>query len=195
MADSSKLLLPGDDTEEDSVAMDEEKEDVRKAALEFMISLSEAKPGMVRKVDGWAAAIVRGCLEGMGELGDDDLDVWLEADVRPPLIFCVVPCELTTTGYHTQPAEDPTDDSYPRVYEQSIDRLACALGGKAVLPPAFQYIPSMLASYDWRLRHAGLMAIAAIGEGTSKVTLFFLAGCLWLRARTGSDVLVVGYAE
>jgi hypothetical protein len=27
----------------------------------------------------------------------------------------------------------------------------------------------MLASYDWRLRHAGLVAIASIGEGTSKV--------------------------
>lgn len=69
-----------------------------------------------------------------------------------------------------QPAEDPTDDTYPHVYEQSLDRLACALGGKSVLPPAFQYIPSMLASYDWRLRHAGLMAIAAIAEGTSKVS-------------------------
>jgi hypothetical protein len=31
------------------------------------------------------------------------------------------------------------------------------------------FLPSMLASYDSRLRHAGLMAIAAIGEGTSKV--------------------------
>ncbi len=38
-----------------------------------------------------------------------------------------------------------------------------------MLPPAFQYIPSMLASYDWRARHAGLMAIAAIAEGTGKV--------------------------
>jgi hypothetical protein len=27
----------------------------------------------------------------------------------------------------------------------------------------------MLVSYDWRSRHAGLMAIAAIGEGTGKV--------------------------
>ena len=27
----------------------------------------------------------------------------------------------------------------------------------------------MLANHDWRLRHAGLMAIAAVGEGTSKV--------------------------
>ena len=31
------------------------------------------------------------------------------------------------------------------------------------------FLPSMLASYDSWLRHAGLMAIAAIGEGTSKV--------------------------
>lgn len=61
---------------------DEEKDEVRKAALEFMISLSEAKPGMVKRVDGWVPAIVRGCLEGMGELREDDLDVWLEADVR-----------------------------------------------------------------------------------------------------------------
>jgi hypothetical protein len=32
-----------------------------------------------------------------------------------------------------------------------------------------QYIPSMMVSFDWRVRHAGLMAIAAIGEGTGKV--------------------------
>lgn len=76
-----------------------------------------------------------------------------------------------------QPAEDPTDDTYPHVYEQSLDRLACALGGKAVLPAAFQHIPGMLASHDWRLRHAGLMAIAAVGEGTSKVSL--RSGIFW----------------
>ncbi|KAG1736801.1 hypothetical protein EDB19DRAFT_1910134 [Suillus lakei] len=37
------------------------------------------------------------------------------------------------------------------------------------LPLGFQCIPSMLANYHWRLRHAGLMAIAAIVGGTSKV--------------------------
>ena len=31
----------------------------------------------------------------------------------------------------------------------------------------------MLASYDWRMRHAGLLAIAAIAEGTGKVRVFF----------------------
>lgn len=47
-----------------------------------MISLSEERPGMAREVDGWASAIVRGCLEGMGKPGDDNLDVWLELSPR-----------------------------------------------------------------------------------------------------------------
>jgi hypothetical protein len=46
-----------------------------------MIGLSEAKRAMVRKVDGWTAATVRGCLEGMGELGDDTFDMWLGVDI------------------------------------------------------------------------------------------------------------------
>ncbi|KAA1478264.1 ARM repeat-containing protein [Dentipellis sp. KUC8613] len=129
------------------VEPDEEAEEARKAALEFMISLSEAKPALVRRADGWVNAVVRACLGGMGMLRDDELEEWLEAD----------------------PAEDPTDDTYPRVYEQALDRLACAVGGKTVLPAAFQEIPGMLASHDWKLRHAGLMAIAAVAEGTSKI--------------------------
>lgn len=68
-----------------------------------------------------------------------------------------------------QPAEDPTEDTFPHVYGEALDRLACSLGGKAVLPPASQYIPGMLAGHDWRLKHAGLMAIAAIAEGTTKM--------------------------
>ena len=68
-----------------------EKEDVRKAALEFMISLSEARPSMVRKAPGWVAAIVRGCLEGMGEFEDDpqNLELWLDADVRNYFCLCL----------------------------------------------------------------------------------------------------------
>ncbi|KAH9167134.1 ARM repeat-containing protein [Lactarius sanguifluus] len=143
------LIIPSADSGP-TPTLDEEAEEVRKAALEFMISLSEAKPAMVRRSDGWVSAIVRGCLGGMGELRDDELSSWLDAD-------CACP------------AEDPTDDAYPHVYEQSLDRLACAVGGKAVLPAAFQHIPGMLASHDWKLRHAGLMAIASVAEGTSKV--------------------------
>ncbi|KAL0960293.1 hypothetical protein HGRIS_011920 [Hohenbuehelia grisea] len=62
-------------------------------------------------------------------------------------------------------------DSAPAIYEQSLDRVACALGGRTVLPPAFQLIPSMLANFDWRVRHAGLMSIVSIAEGTGKVMM------------------------
>ncbi|TBU51233.1 ARM repeat-containing protein [Dichomitus squalens] len=124
-----------------------EDDEVRKGALEFMTTLSEAKPSMLKGVEAWVNIVVRGCLEGMGEIPEDDTEAWLDAD----------------------PAEDPTEDSYPHTYEHSLDRVACALGGAAVLPQAFSFIPAMLASHDWRLRHAGLMAIASIAEGTSKV--------------------------
>jgi importin-5 len=75
------VLTQDDGNREDEA--DEEKEEVRKAALEFMITLSEAKASMVRKQDGWIPAIVRGCLEGMGEFPDDQasLNAWLEAEV------------------------------------------------------------------------------------------------------------------
>ncbi|KAL0960394.1 hypothetical protein HGRIS_005435 [Hohenbuehelia grisea] len=62
-------------------------------------------------------------------------------------------------------------DSAPAIYEQSLDRVTCALGGRTVLPPAFQLIPSMLANFDWRVRHAGLMSIASIAEGMGKVMM------------------------
>ncbi|KAK0240872.1 armadillo-type protein [Armillaria nabsnona] len=136
----------GKDPEED----DEDIKTLRLAALEMMVSLTEAKPSMVRNVEGWVGLLVRASLEGMGEYDDDEDSTleWLKED----------PSAGTTEA----------DDAAPALYEHSLDRVACALGGNAVLPPAFQYIPSMLASYDWRARHAGLMAIAAIAEGTGK---------------------------
>lgn len=69
----------------------------------------------------------------------------------------------------TQPDDDPTEDSNAHLYEQSLGRLASALGGDAVLPPTFQYIPDMLMAHNWRPRHAGLMAIAVIVQGTFEV--------------------------
>lgn len=74
--------------EVDAEAEDNEKEQVRRIALELMISLSEAQPSMVKRVEGWTAAVVRACLEGMAELPEDGLEVWLDADVRQRAFFC-----------------------------------------------------------------------------------------------------------
>lgn len=85
-ASSSFTFPPGvPDTriqdDNDESAEEEEKELVRKAALEFMVSLSEAKPALAKRAEGWTAAMVRASLEGMGELPEDGLDAWLDADV------------------------------------------------------------------------------------------------------------------
>ncbi|CAE6364489.1 unnamed protein product [Rhizoctonia solani] len=42
-------------------------------------------------------------------------------------------------------------------------------GPRALLPVAFRDIPAMLSSPEWGIRHAGLMAIAAVAEGTYQV--------------------------
>ena len=49
--------------------------------------------------------------------------------------------------------------------EQCMDRLANKLGGTAVLPATFTWLPRMMISSAWRDRHAALMAISAISEG------------------------------
>ena len=73
--------------EDEGNAEDDEEEDekraLRLAALEFMVSLSEAKPSMAKKVTNWVEIIVRACLEGMGEFDEDEsLESWLQEDVR-----------------------------------------------------------------------------------------------------------------
>lgn len=67
-------------------ADDDERAALRLATLEFMVSLSEARPGMVKKVSGWVGVIVRACLEGMGEFDESEstnegLQSWLNDDV------------------------------------------------------------------------------------------------------------------
>ncbi|TFK36038.1 hypothetical protein BDQ12DRAFT_687533 [Crucibulum laeve] len=65
---SSSFHLQSSDFQEDVESEDEVVDANKRAtlqldALEFIISLSEAKSGMVRKATGWVEAVVRACLE------------------------------------------------------------------------------------------------------------------------------------
>jgi hypothetical protein len=74
----------------------DERQTLRLAALEFMVSLSEARAGMVKRVDGWVGIMVRACLEGMGEFEEGDgLEGWLDEDVRASVYFFPVSVALT----------------------------------------------------------------------------------------------------
>ena len=88
-ADSSKSSTENDTDKDSIMAMDEEKEDVRKAALEFMISLSRQSRG--------AAAIVRGCPGGSANSAMiTSMFVWKLTFVL--LDFSVVRRKLTSIG-------------------------------------------------------------------------------------------------
>uniref|UniRef100_A0A4W4FHQ4 TOG domain-containing protein n=1 Tax=Electrophorus electricus TaxID=8005 RepID=A0A4W4FHQ4_ELEEL len=112
----------------------------RQLALEVIVTLSETAAAMLRKHTAIVAQIPQ-MLSMMVDLEEDD--EWAMAD------------EL----------EDDDFDSNAVAGESALDRVACGLGGKMVLPMIKQHIMQMLQNPDWRYRHAGLMALSAIGEG------------------------------
>uniref|UniRef100_A0A0K8TSJ3 Putative karyopherin importin beta 3 n=1 Tax=Tabanus bromius TaxID=304241 RepID=A0A0K8TSJ3_TABBR len=117
----------------------------RHLVLEVMVSLSENASAMVRKrASKYIAALVPLVLQMMTDLEDDE--EWAVADVVNE--------------------EDNSDNNI--IAESSLDRLACGLGGKFVLPHIISTIPNMLQNSDWKQRHAALIAISAIGEGCHK---------------------------
>ncbi|CAF1354053.1 unnamed protein product [Adineta ricciae] len=124
---------------------DDFEESRRHLALEVLVTLSETASAMVRKVaKKYMNKLVPQLLEMMVDL-DDDSD-WSTKDI----------------------IEDEEDDSNAVVGESSLDRLACALGGKTMLNYILTTVQTMLRNPDWRYRHAGLMAISATGEGCHK---------------------------
>ncbi|KAG0362852.1 importin subunit beta-3 [Gamsiella multidivaricata] len=130
-----------------SIIKDKTLEDrTRQSALELLLTLAECTSNLIRKVPDFATTLVPIALEMMTELDDEEDETWYTSD------------DLDE--------EDPEANS--ETGERAMDRLARALGGKAILPISFVYIPQMLASKEWKARHAGLMAVSAIGEGCVK---------------------------
>lgn len=64
----------------------EARDEMRRSALELLVSLSEARPAMVKECHGWVNGLVRCCLEGMseirreGEVAEDINKAWAECD-------------------------------------------------------------------------------------------------------------------
>ncbi|KAF9103746.1 hypothetical protein BGX27_010397 [Mortierella sp. AM989] len=128
------------------------EDQTRQSALELLLTLAECSPNMIRKsAPDFASTLVPVALEMMTELGEDedeDNQIWYTTD------------DL---------GEEDQEENYV-IGEHAMDRLSRALGGKAMLPVSFTYIPQMLApGQKWQSRHAALMAISAIAEGCAKI--------------------------
>lgn len=160
----------------------------RQLALEVIITLSETAPASVRKAgSAIIPLVISTALKMMTELEDDE--EWSTSD------------DLT----------EEDNDSNSVVAEAALDRFACGIGGKSVLPHIISSLPAMLSNPDWRYRHTALMAISAVGEGCHKVVtnglpsgsglfiavIWFLFGyCLvhvWLPSNSGPFVAVIWF--
>eukprot|EP00049_Salpingoeca_infusionum_P017995 m.355304 g.355304 ORF g.355304 m.355304 type:complete len:1120 (+) comp17218_c0_seq1:309-3668(+) len=124
---------------------EEADEDIRKLAFEVLVSLAESKPGMMRKLDGFAASIFTLGMNMLCQMEEDD--EWTQQDST----------------------EEESDNELAHTAELGFDRLALALGGNSLLPPAFAALPTLLESPNWNERYAACVCISAIAEGCAPV--------------------------
>lgn len=117
----------------------------RQMALEFLVSVAEKLPSQCRKMGTFVRNVFPVSLQMM--LAREDDQEWYEQEVE----------------------EDTSEYTLFDCGQESLDRIAIALGGKAVLPVAEAIIPSFLNNESsWVHRHAALLAISQIGEGCQK---------------------------
>lgn len=117
----------------------------RQMALEFLVSVAEKLPSQCRKMVSFVESVFPVGLHMMLELEDD------------------------REWYEKGDDEDNSEYTLFDCGQESLDRIAIALGGKAVLPVAEAIIPSFLANEgSWVHRHAALLALSQIGEGCQK---------------------------
>jgi len=119
------------------------EESTQQLGVEFLITLSESKAGMTRRHPKFVETLVPILLNMM--VGIDDSSTWNTGDDEDEI-------EITSSD----------------IGEESLDRLALALGGKTLVPILFGLLPQLMRDPDWRHRHTALMAISIIGEGCNK---------------------------
>ncbi|KAI0566660.1 Importin beta [Gracilaria domingensis] len=116
----------------------------RQVSLEFLVSIAEKLPTQCRKMGTFVSNVFPVALQMMLEIEDD-------------------------RDWYEQEDEDDTNEyTHFDCGQESLDRLAIALGGKAVLPVAESLIAAFLQNTNWVYRHAALLAISQIGEGCRK---------------------------
>ncbi|KAK4528301.1 hypothetical protein GAYE_SCF54G6238 [Galdieria yellowstonensis] len=120
------------------------EEDIRQEALEFLVAICEKMPNVSKKTRNFVPELVRVALSMMLELEDDP-------------------------EWYTVDDEDEDDSGFSSNFDagqEALDRIALSLGGKTLLPIAFQILPHFLANQEsWVHRHAAILAISQIGEG------------------------------
>ncbi|KAM3327543.1 importin-5-like [Capsicum galapagoense] len=144
------------------------EEEIRILAVEFMLTLVEAKekvPGMMKKVP----LFTNTCFAILLNLTLDIKDEYRFHTAEP-------------IWHSGEPSWHCAEKQYEVTWATKscafgltcLKRLSIALGGKTITPIAMEQLPSYLVAPEWEKRHAALLAIAQISEGSSMVMIRYL---------------------
>ncbi|CAI2308084.1 unnamed protein product [Caenorhabditis sp. 36 PRJEB53466] len=130
-----------------SLAGNKDKNEMcRQNAIEVICSYMESAPkGLKKYAPGALGPILETLLSCMTELDDDILQEWL-----------------------TEIEEEDDYEDVPIIAESAIDRVACCINGKVMLPVFLPLVEKLLTSDDWKMKHAALRAFSAVGEGCQR---------------------------
>ncbi|XP_062212132.1 uncharacterized protein LOC133913097 [Phragmites australis] len=123
----------------------------RHLAVEFVVTLAEARdraPGMMRKLPRYVGRLFAVLMTMLLDVQDEP--AWHAA---------------------VSEEEDAGETGSYVFAQECLDRLAIAVGGNTILPVAAELLPSFFASEEWKRRHAALVTIAQIAEGSAKVMI------------------------
>eukprot|EP01118_Nematostelium_gracile_P003268 TRINITY_DN1371_c0_g1_i5.p1 TRINITY_DN1371_c0_g1~~TRINITY_DN1371_c0_g1_i5.p1 ORF type:complete len:1087 (+),score=330.68 TRINITY_DN1371_c0_g1_i5:98-3358(+) len=112
---------------------------LKQLGVEFLVSLTESKPGLAKKLKNYVQTLIHIILQFMLELDDDP--------------------------HWGDPTPSEVDRENADYGEEALDRVSLALGGKSVIPILFGFLPSLMSHPDWKYRHTALLSISIVGEG------------------------------
>ncbi|KAI5429923.1 hypothetical protein KIW84_034488 [Lathyrus oleraceus] len=127
------------------------KEGTRHLAIEFVITLTEARehaPGMMRNMPQFISRLIAILMKMLLDIEDDP--AWHTAETED---------------------EDADETSNCSVEQERLDRLSISLGGNTIVPVASEQLHTYLAAAEWQNCHVASIALAQIAEGCSKVTV------------------------
>lgn len=149
-----KMFIPVfKDVIEFSLAVASDKnmdENTRLSALEFVVSFADEAPNMCKAEPSYIEKLILQCLSMLMEVGEDDDDA---------------------ADWNNEDDPQADEEDVHLAAKSSLDRMALKIGGEAMVPPLFFYLPKMLESPDWRQRHGALMAISNVAEGCREVMI------------------------
>lgn len=116
----------------------------RSMALEWLITVAETAPAMVRRCNGFIKNTVGVVMQIMLDV-DDDVAAWIH-----------------------QAYNEEGEDENALTGDEAIERLSASLGGKSISEAVLEAVQGFSQKADWQSRRAAVAALCRLAEGSTK---------------------------